>query len=103
MTTPDPVRVHLDWLGRRVREKVTGARGVITSVSFDLYGCVHGLLTPARKPDGDKEHDSIWYDVKRLEADPEQDAAKVLEPPRYFLVAPGLENGPADKPLPPGA
>lgn len=96
MPTPDPVRMHLSWLGRRVRDKVTGARGIVTSVCFDLYGCVCGLITPPRKADEEKDPPAQWYDVKRLEQD--GDEPRVLEPPDHFLTNPGTEAGPEHKP-----
>lgn len=102
MPQPDPVRLHLAWLGRRVREKVTGAQGVITSVSFDLYGCVHGLVSfpqPTDGPQGKEPPDSRWYDVQRLE-DTSPTEGRVLEPPDYFVRPPGTEAGPEDKPIP---
>lgn len=37
---------HIDLLGFRVEDRVTGLVGVITSVTFDLYGCIQGLVTP---------------------------------------------------------
>jgi hypothetical protein len=37
---------HLDILGYEVTDRVTGFKGVVTSISFDLYGCVQALVTP---------------------------------------------------------
>lgn len=31
---------HIDLLGLKAEDKVTGFKGVITTLSFDLYGCV---------------------------------------------------------------
>lgn len=95
MPTPDPVRLHLAWLGRRAREKVTGAEGVVTSVSFDLYGCVHGLLSFKRDPETGKTPESTWYDTKRLE-DVAPTEGRVLEPPADWTDV----AGPEDKPVP---
>lgn len=40
------VEETLAVLGLPVRDKVTGFDGVITSVSFDLYGCIQVVKTP---------------------------------------------------------
>lgn len=95
MTQRDPVRANLQWLGLKVREKVTGFAGTVTSVSFDLYGCTHGLVTPPRNSDG-KQEDSCWYDLKRLEDVGE--GQRVLEPPADW--APEYVAGPEAKPIP---
>lgn len=57
---------RLDDLGKRGRDKVTGAEGVITSVVFDLYGCVQMTLVPGKGPDG-KLQDANWFDAHRIE------------------------------------
>jgi hypothetical protein len=59
------MKEHLALLGYRVRDKVTGFEGVVTSVSFALYGCVQAIVTPAAKED--KLPDSQWFDISRLE------------------------------------
>jgi len=35
---------HLEMLGKEGFDVVTGFDGVITSVSFDLYGCVQAVV-----------------------------------------------------------
>lgn len=57
---------HFKLLGFKVRDVVTGFSGVVSSVSFDLYGCVQAIVTPEAK-DG-KHGEQYWFDVKRLEA-----------------------------------
>lgn len=59
---------YVDLLGYRVRDKVTGFEGVVTSIGFDLYGCVQAVVTPPAK-DG-KQEDSRWYDTHRLSIEP---------------------------------
>ena len=56
---------HIELLGLKAEDVVTGFKGVITSVAFDLYGCVQAILTPAVSKDG-KRLDGSWYDVTRL-------------------------------------
>jgi hypothetical protein len=55
----------LKLLGKLVRDKVTGFEGIVSSVGFDLYGCVQAVVTPAMKEPG-KLEDSRWFDTKRL-------------------------------------
>lgn len=55
----------MELLGLKVEDKVTKATGIVTSVSYDLYGCIQAIITPAAEI---KNRDSIngWYDIKRL-------------------------------------
>ena len=53
-------------LGLRVKDKVTGFKGVCTSVSYDLYGCVQVIINPGCD-DAGKPMDGGWYDVNRIE------------------------------------
>lgn len=52
-------------LGLKVKDRVTGCTGVVTSISYDLYGCVQAIVTPFADKDG-QHKDSRWYDTKRL-------------------------------------
>jgi len=79
---------HLTLLGFKVEDKVTGFTGVVTSISFDLYGCIQGLVTPLFA-DG-KQPDSRWLDLTRLEADSSAPVMKVPD----FATVPGGENLP---------
>lgn len=58
---------HLKWLGLPALDRVTKAEGVVTSVCFDLFGCVQAGLTPETDDKG-KQGESHWFDVKRLVA-----------------------------------
>jgi hypothetical protein len=87
--------VHL--LGHRATDKITGFAGVISSVCFDLYGCVQCALTPPIDKDG-KIKDGHWFDVSRLtvsrdaRAMPCPDfAGRAAEPADY-------DHGAAEKP-----
>lgn len=53
---------HLKLLGFKVSDAVTGFSGVVTSITFDLYGCVQALVTPPRE----EKSESQWFDTKRL-------------------------------------
>lgn len=88
---------HLEILGLRCEDLVTGFSGVVTTVSFDLYGCIQVIITPPMK-DG-KKQDGEWFDVNRiklLSTDP------VMSTPDWnnnVYVSDGLKGG-CQKPLP---
>ncbi len=87
------INKHLDLLGRKATDRVTGFKGVITSVSFDLYGCVQAILHPRCNDKGRAE--PHWFDIARLivTGDP------VMPRPDWGIdpVAEG-KKGPAEKP-----
>ncbi|MFV0508736.1 MAG: hypothetical protein ACK5M8_05750 [Shewanella algae] len=56
---------HISLLGYKVKDKVTGIEGVVTTMSFDLYGCIQALVHPGMKSDGTAK-EQYWYDVSRL-------------------------------------
>lgn len=59
------IRKHMEMLGLKVEDKVTGFKGVVTSVSFDLYGCVQTIVNPGVGEDK-KPGESLWFDIGRL-------------------------------------
>jgi hypothetical protein len=89
------IKKHLVLLGLRVEDKVTGMRGVVASISFDLYGCVQAVLNPGLDKDG-KPRDQQWYDVNRLKV---LSRKPVMELPN-FDYGPQAEGrqGAAEKP-----
>lgn len=56
---------HLGLLGHTVRDRITGFRGTVTSICFDLYGCVQACVIRQVAKDG-KRQDGEWFDTKRL-------------------------------------
>jgi hypothetical protein len=81
------IQKSMRLLGLRVRDKVTKHAGIVTSVSFDLYGCIQVIVTPEIDKDG-KPGDGRWFDEKRLEIlhpDP------VMEVPDFAEVPGGQE------------
>lgn len=92
----------IDLLGKKAKDKITGREGIITSVSFDLYGCVQAVLAPPQKADGSLHNDTHWHDVSRLDI---TDHNRAMEVPAFEVVAPpspraevsGCESG---KPVP---
>lgn len=85
------MKEHMKLLGHKVRDIVTGFEGIVTSISFDLYGCVQAIVTPEKKKGDDKVGDSHWFDTKRLKATSKQPAMEVPT----FQVVPGPERKPA--------
>jgi hypothetical protein len=82
----------LALLGFKVVDRVSGFTGVVTSITYDLYGCMQGLVTPETAEEPSKQRDSRWFDLKRLKA---ISASPVMEVPSFVNV-PGGE----DLPLP---
>ena len=89
------VQQHLELLGKKAEDKVTGFKGVITTVSFDLYGCIQVILDPPIKKDGSRT-DGKWFDVSRLNV---TGKIPVMVVPNFAVgdVAEG-KQGPAEKP-----
>lgn len=82
----------LRMVGLRVKDKVTGFEGVCSSITFDLYGCVQGIVTPAVDKEG-KRREAEWFDVKRLES-----GERVMPLPNWEGTKFGQENGSAERP-----
>lgn len=59
------VQKHLSILGYRAKDRVTGFEGVVTSVCFNLYGCIQVVLNPGIRDDG-KIGEQLWFDINRL-------------------------------------
>ena len=98
-----PIRKYLAVLGFKVTDLVTGFHGVVTSVTFDLYGCVQGLVNPGVGQDG-KTQDSVWFDIGRLkiESDEPVMTTPVFEfgdPEAGTVEQSGYLKGPAEKPM----
>jgi len=87
------VSAHLDLLGRRVADRVTGIEGVVTSVSYDLYGCVQALVVPPASADKARVE---WYDVGRLKTLRGRRAMPLPDFTANYIVA--AAKGPALKP-----
>jgi len=87
------IKENLNMLGLSVVDKVTGFKGIVSSMSFDLYGCVQGLVTPSMKEDG-KCPDNLWLDVDRLRIVCRE---PVMKRPDFELSS--APKGPAMKPV----
>jgi len=58
---------HLEMIGKNVTDKVTGKKGVVTLMSFDLFGCIQAGVSCKADKDG-VVPDNAWYDVNRLKS-----------------------------------
>ena len=90
---------HIDLLGKTAKDRVTGFEGVVTSISFDLYGCLQAAINPPVDKEG-KLPDGRWFDVNRLDV---TDEKRVMPVPKFGKVEFGATpqkhtHGPADKP-----
>ena len=90
------IKKHIDLLGYKAIDKVTGFSGVITSVCFDLYGCIQACITPKAGSENGEYKYGNWFDVTRLEIDLTK---RVMEVPEFSngYIAEG-KKGAADKP-----
>ena len=89
------VQKHLELLGMPCKDRVTGLTGVVTSVGFDLYGCVQAIVHPGLDEKGVLK-DTLWFDIARLEITSD---TPVMNRPNfeYGYIAEG-KKGPAEKP-----
>jgi hypothetical protein len=93
----DHVNKHLSYLGLKVRDRVSQLEGVVTSVTFDLYGCVQTLVHTGVDKEGTLR-EQVWFDIARLEV---LSPTPVMAQPDFVSgpVAEGLK-GPSEKPTP---
>lgn len=73
---------HLSLLGCRVADSVTGYTGVVSSISYDLYGCIQAVVTPRMDEKGEIKNGN-WFDITRL---------KVLDP-KPVMAIPNFSKG----------
>lgn len=81
---------YLSLLGLPVRDRVTGFVGIVTTISFDLYGCIQAIVSPGLHEG--KLADAAWFDTKRLEVTGD----RVMDQPTFEVIPGG-----ATKSLPP--
>jgi hypothetical protein len=87
----------LRLLGLKVKDRVTQFEGIVTSVGFDLYGCIQAVVTPEMTAPA-KVEDSRWFDTSRLEI---LHAIPVMAVPQYGVVPKSTQvPGGFDKPIP---
>lgn len=91
---------YLNLLGYQVTDRVTGFKGVVECVSYDLYGCIQATVRPSIDEKG-KIEESRWFDCKRLTETSDQPVMPAPVFPEADAVRPGIdveEAGPAEKP-----
>lgn len=87
------VEAHVTLLGKTVKDKITGFEGIVSSVSFDLYGCIQAVVSPPLDKDG-KLADGRWFDVNRLDVTKETRAMPIPE----YSAPVSHRQGPSEKP-----
>lgn len=85
--------LYMDLLGKKGTDTVTGFKGIVTSVGYDLYGCVQVILCPEATKEG-KLEDSRWFDAKRIVVT----GKPVMDVPNFEIKEKGEEDGPELKP-----
>jgi hypothetical protein len=88
----------IQLLGLKAKDRVTGYEGVITTTSFDLYGCVQVALTPAAKEGAEEIKFGHWFDVNRVEIKCEDRVMPVPDFDAKGTVPAKYDNGAAPKP-----
>jgi hypothetical protein len=103
MSSKVKVAPSLRFLGLKVKDKITGFSGVVTTVGFDLYGCVQVLVNPGLDAE-EKPKELMWFDINRLSI---IQSGPVMDVPEFdFADALGLAlegkelhaKGPENKP-----
>jgi len=91
------LKKHLDLLGMKVKDRITGFNGVVATVGFDLYGCVQAIVNPGLDEKGDIR-ESRWFDVNRLIV---TDTEPVMDRPNFEWTPQSISEagkGPAERP-----
>lgn len=89
---------HIDLLGFKAQDKVTGLEGVIDAVCFDLYGCIQVSLKPKGLDKDNRPFSGYWLDVTRLDI---EKTDRVMGVPNFKkgYVAEGKKGATDKKPL----
>lgn len=89
----------IDLLGMKVKDKMTGMQGYVTSVCFDLYGCIQLIIAPDGLTKEGTAKDSFgWIDINRISIISKK---KIMEVPDHENKYKSRKdvNGPASKPM----
>ena len=92
----DAAQSHIELLGYKASDKVTGHKGMIDSVGFAAYGCIQVSIKPTELDKDGKMQDGYWLDVTRIIVDFE--SGRVVDFPDFNqgYVAEG-RKGPSEK------
>lgn len=96
--TNSDLLANFKLLGLKVKDPVTGLKGVCTSICFDLNGCIQGLLTRGVDKEG-KCLESLWVDLKRLQKDGKQEGPLAPLPDFLDVQGPEAKPGLTSKPV----
>lgn len=90
------VEKYLALRGHRVRDKVTAFEGIVTAISFDLYGCIQALVNPGLDKE-QKPRNSEWLDLNRIDV---LTVEPVMTVPTFdYGPIAEAQKGPAEKPV----
>lgn len=90
----------VSYLGFKAKDKVTGAKGMISTVCFDVYGCIQVILDPQKvNKDGTVGKNIGWIDINRVQIEGKK---RFFEPPDFNIKYKKEKeiHGPAEKPIP---
>ena len=79
MRLTENMKRHIGCLGYKAKDKVTGFEGIVSSVSFDLHGCIQVSLQPPMNSKGEVTS-GYWFDINRLEIQGEK---PVIDQPNF--------------------
>jgi len=88
------INKHIGLLGMKAKDKISGLAGVISSISFDLYGCVQAAITPPAKKG--EYISGTWFDLTRLEIVSKKRVMDIPDFDRGYIST--GNKGAADKP-----
>lgn len=89
------VEKHLELLGMEVKDKSSDYKGVVTSICFDLYGCIQADIRPRELDKEGKLQNGFWLDINRLKITKKKPVMKAPDF-NYGPVADGVQ-GASDK------
>ncbi len=71
---------HIELLGMKVIDRITGFEGIVTTVGFDLYGCIQVDVRPVGRTADGKLMEGYWFDIGRIEV---INNIPIMNPPNF--------------------
>ena len=92
------IKKSIEMLGKEGKDKITKQKGIITSVCFDLYGCIQVVLDEQKVDKDGKRICTGWIDINRVEITKDK---KIMECPDFDNKYSSIKqvNGPSSKPI----
>jgi hypothetical protein len=84
------MKKHIGLLGHKVSDPVTGITGIVSSISFDVSGCIQAAVRISPKKEGGIG-ESFWIDTKQLKRLTKTPVVKAAT----FDIIPGSQMKPA--------